>query len=793
MASPTRKRNHARRFPLSFAAKSIVLTLAATFGSPGCSSSEDGQPQETQTTGSGPNGHKGGDSQQPPKQECQDNQAFFRDQVWSSILQSKCRNCHNAGGAAKDSKLVLVGSEWGPTYMEQNMKVTQEVARNQRDGKSLLLLKPFGDASHGGGAIIDKDSPEQKTLEEFIKRIDEPVNCANGGSSQDSAYLGLEMISHEATLRKASLSLAGRLPTKEELAMVQKDQAKGLDKALSHLMEDEAFYQRLIVLFNDYFLTDLYLRNSDALALIDSQDYPDSEWFNEIEDEDARGLVRRQSNRGVAREILELVVFIVKNHRSFEEILTADYTVMNPYSARIYGAQGDFLDPLDPNEYRPVRVPGIPHAGVLTSSMFMNRFPTTETNRNRHRSKMIFRFFLATDLEALASRPLDPTQIADHNPTLNSPSCTVCHSTMDPLAGALQNWDAQGRYRPRESGWYPDMVPPGFGDLRMPPEESKRAASWLAKEIVKDKRFAVSIVHMVHKMITGHDALKEPGDATAPDYAARLKAFELQSSEFAAIATKFAAKGFEIRDVFKAMIQSPEYRVSSTTPITPEQSKTFAKLGTARLLTPEQLNAKITATLGYPWRYRAQDQDFLLSTRWYSIFYGGIDSDGVVQRITDLNGIMANIVQRMANEMSCWSVARDFGLDKGKRMLFPHVERSFVPKDENGFTVPAAEEAIKKNLVHLHEHLLGIELSSDDPEIERSYKLFVDVWSDGIKKVKDKEYPSNLSYTCRNHNDYWTGKEHPKERQISADADYTVRSWIAVMNYLLTDYRFLHE
>lgn len=792
MASPTRKRNHARRCPLAFAAKSLVLTLAATLGGVGCSSKE-GEPQDTDTSGTNPNGHNGGTNQQSPNQECQDNPAFFRDQVWSSILQSNCRNCHNAGGAAKDSKLVLVGSEWGPTYLDQNMKITEEVARNQRDGKSLLLLKPVGDASHGGGAVLDKDSAELKTLEEFIKRIDNPVTCGNNGSNDTSAYKGLEMISASAALRKASLNLAGRLPTKEELALVEKDESKGLDQALDLVMEDEAFYKRLIVLFNDYFLTDLYLRNSDALALIDTDDYPDSGWFNEVDDEAAQRLLRRESNRAVARELLELVVFIVKNHRSFEEILTADYTVMNPYSARIYGAKGDFLDPLDPNEYRPVRIPGVPHAGVLTSSMFMNRFPTTETNRNRHRSKMIFRFFLATDLEALASRPLDPTQIADHNPTLNSPSCTVCHSTMDPLAGALQNWDAQGRYRPRESGWYPDMVPPGFGDLRMPPEESKRAASWLAKQIVKDKRFALSIVHMVHKMLTGHDALKEPGDATAADYAARLKAFELQSSEFAAIAEQFAAKGFELREVFKAIIRSPDYRVASDTPMTPEQSQTFAKLGTARLLTPEQLNAKITATLGYPWRYRARDTDLLLSTQWYSIFYGGIDSDGVVQRITDLNGIMANIVQRMANEMSCWSVARDFVLEKDKRLLFPHVQRSFVPKDENGFTVPAAEEAIKKNLVHLHKHLLGVELGTNDPEIERSYKLFVDVWSDGNKKVKNKEYPRDLTYTCRSQRDFWTNKEHPKDRQVYSDADYTVRSWIAVMNYLLTDYRFLHE
>ena len=56
--------------------------------------------------------------------------------------------------------------------------------------------------------------------------------------------------------------------------------------------------------------------------------------------------------------------------------------------------------------------------------------------------------------------------------------------------------------------------------------------------------------------------------------------------------------------------------------------------------------------------YTYLDQpDYLLNSNEYKILYGGIDSDDVTERITDPNGIMANIQMRMANELACLSTA----------------------------------------------------------------------------------------------------------------------------------------
>ena len=127
-----------------------------------------------------------------------------------------------------------------------------------------------------------------------------------------------------------------------------------------------------------------------------------------------------------------------------------------------------------------------PHAGILNTPVFLARYPSTSTNRNRARARWTFKHFLGLDIEKSASRTTDPVALADtNNPTLNNPKCTVCHSVMDPVAGAFQNYGDEGLYRDQYLGldslpdsyrfvqdgvpllyqegdsWYRDMLAPG--------------------------------------------------------------------------------------------------------------------------------------------------------------------------------------------------------------------------------------------------------------------------------------------------------------------------------------------
>jgi hypothetical protein len=500
------------------------------------------------------------------------------------------------------------------------------------------------------------------------------------------------------------------------------------------------------------------------------------------------------ANKGISRQSLELLVHVVRNELPFTEILTADYTMVNPFSAKSFGVDAQFETGAY-DEFVPAKIPGIPHAGVLTNSVFMNRFPTTPTNRNRHRSRMVYKMFLATDVLRLGERPLvNATDALADNPTREESKCNVCHNVVDPMAGTLQNWNDLGVYAPPET-WHPEMVPPGFGDEVMPVSEKPRAEQWLAQQLVADPRFAISPVHILFTGLSGQEPLREPSDVNDENYLAKIRAFDVQSKVFQGIAEKFAEENFNLKTVVKEIVKSPYYRAANATGLTPEREAELAEVGTGRLLTPEQLHRKVEAITGQPWRNG--ESNFLLSEQEYLIFYGGINSDDVTTRITEPNGIMANVATRMANEMACWTVAADFAKEPTERMMFPFVEVGFEPLDLNGFEVAGASSAIRANIQYLHQRLLGEFVDLNDPEIDRTFQLYVDVWKDGRDKLalplEEGGYGQQLPGSCAATVDYWTGEPLPAGTEIVNDETYTIRAWMAVTSYLLADYRFLHE
>ncbi len=732
----------------------------------------------------------------PDSGQCVPTSQFFREQVWATTLAPKCLACHISSGAAKNSKFILQPEQF-PGYLDANYKVMEDLARFEVDGEKLLLAKPaLLGVDHGGGEQLRVDSDEYKALSELIQRIENPVACEdqiNVGNFFD----GIVQLNEVETLRKATLNLAGRLPTIDEVEQVRDFGIDSLDPVLDEIMKEEAFLDRLVEIFNDVLLTDRYLGGTEAVGLLNPEKYP-SYWFESIEDETQRNQIATYTNRGIAREALHLLKWIVQNDLPYTDILTADYQMFTPYSATSYGVKVDFKDPTDPLEIAPGKIEGIPHAGVLTTTVFLNRFPTTPTNRNRARARVLFKLFLDTDLLRLGDRPLDPSSIITVNPTMNNPSCTVCHEIMDPVSAALQNYQVANDYTPLETTpmmtWFPDMRLPGFGTTVLPEGQEKTAEQWLAKQIVADDRFARAAVRIVWNGLIGQDLLAEPFDAAQPDYVEALEAYQVQDQVVTSIADKLRANNYNLKIVFKEIIKTDYFRAKNVKGELDESRQyELANLGTATYMSPEQLNRKIEAITGYPWRPNPTSADFLTNGNEYRIFYGGIDSNTIIERIKDPNGIMANISLRMANDMACTATARDFSQDPSDRLLFPYVEPSFVPEDDNQFAVPAVTDAIRANIQHLYTHILGESYDLGDPEITAAYNLFVTIWKDGKLGVANGVYGVELPGPCRSTNDYWTGVELPEERRISGDPDYTVRAWMGVMTFMLSDYKFLHE
>lgn len=598
------------------------------------------------------------------------------------------------------------------------------------------------------------------------------------------------------TLRKASLQLVGRLPTDAEYAQVAADDEDGMRAVLDNMMTEQSFYDRVNEIFNDLLHTNRYLAKNgpgeQALNLI--RPFPNRRWFDPgegLRDEDFL-FNRITTNDSVASEPLELINYVVKNDLPMTEILTADYFMVNGYSAKSYGVIDTlaFNDEWDPDEWLPAQIPGIPHAGIMTSIMFLNRYPSSDTNRNRGRSRVVYDLFLDVDILALdGTRPDgEAVDISSVAPTMENDDCVVCHQLLDPIASSFQNWNDRGFFRPNR-GWYDDMFQAGFAGIDRPDSEVNTSLQWLGNEMQYDPRFDDAMVRIVYFGLTGQEPLDPPGD-TATD--AEWDAYNAESVHLDELKTAFVADNQNLKTLIKEIVLSPYWRADGL------ESDAFAivheETGAARLLTPELLHRKINALFGFEWRggldFYSQLIQFDVTARlldnqvYYNQIYGGIDSFVVTERLTEPNGLMVYVQERMANELACYAVPNDFLTDVDERVLFPFVDTDTQPTNN------LYESDIRDNIQHLHEYLLGDHLDIDDPEIDISYDLFTAVLESGQDNIGVSEN-GDIPFLCRRTKDIATGAA--LSTTLTEDPDYVIRAWMAVASYLMSDYRFLYE
>lgn len=734
--------------------------------------------------------------------ECLSSQQYFAEKVWIPVLSRVCMKCHSPDGLAaqKNADFLLVPSGY-PGFMDANLTMMSTLARTEFDDVSVLLRKPLGEMNHGGAAVLTAQSPEYAALTEFVRRVKAGDSCQVAPTNH--SFEDVVMLDPPATLRKASLNLLGKLPAPEQLQALQTGGEGALSTALDELFVQDAFYTRLKEIYNDRLLTDRFTGyNGYAINLLNETSFPNAvdDTYNLISEEE-----RAKINRAVAREPLELVAHVVKNDRPFTEILTAQYTVMNPFSAKMYNADAAFADASNEGEWVESNIRyydengglfAYPTAGVLTSPMFLNRFETTPTNRNRHRARVVFDMFLATDILAIGDRPLDPVASARFaNPTREDPSCNACHKVIDPVAGAFQKFDDydQERYRP-DREWHAEMFPPGYGSDEMTLDQYPFALNWLGERIAKDPRFVRATVQQIFTAVTGQKPLAYPADPDAADFSSQLKAWEAQDQFFRSTGEAFVgtAATYNLKSVFKSVVLSPYFRgANATAKLSPERAVELGAIGTGLLESPEVLARKISAVVGFPWSRGYDKNEWLLTD--YKILYGGIDSDTVVDRLRTPNGVMATVQWRMANEVACVSTAWDFSRPTNERHLFPFVAVSDVPESDMGAANPGAEALIRQNLQYLHQQILGETLATDSPELNRTYQLFMDTWNEGRAAVKAKTENESLTYACRARVNPYTGVDLADGEKLEKDANYAVRAWSAVVTYLLSDYRFLYE
>jgi len=626
------------------------------------------------------------------------------------------------------------------------------------------------------------------------------LSVFNGTSAAGSgkALAAIEMLPLDATLRAASLQLVSRLPSTSEQALVAAQGEAGLRTVLDGMMTEPAFYNRLSEIFNDWLLTNRYLSTNGSEAAIQlMRRYPTARWYDPGASSRGTDYVfnRDTTNDSVAREPLELINYVVRNNKPMTEILTANYAMLNGFSARSYGVDTSvFTNVSDPNEFRPVKLSGTPHAGILSSLMFLNRYPTSATNRNRARSRVVYDLFLDVDILALDGARPDGTavDISSTAPTLENADCVKCHSLLDPIASSFKNWNLAGSFvKPRT--WYTDMFQAGFNGTAFPVTSSEEPLQWLTARIVQDARFDSAIVRLLYTGMTGQEPLDAPGANATP---AETEAYLAESAHLDEIQAKYVAANRTLKTLVKEIVLSPYWRADGLSD--PAQGVVHAATGAARLLTPEMLHRKLNALFGFEWRGTLNSYSSnvkLLSTarlldrrQYFGQIYGGIDSFTITERLSDPNGLMVFVQERMANEMACYAVPNDFLPPKSQRRLFAGVEKT------TQLATTQDRDAVKATIVHLHKYLLGESLALNDPEITATYQLFEAVLVEGRKRVGVSEL-TTLPALCQRNNDMLTGASLSSggvDGRLRDDPQYVIRAWMAVVAYLLADYRFLY-
>jgi len=655
---------------------------------------------------------------------------------------------------------------------EQNLDVFRTVARINFQNESLVTAKARGFTQHGGGAVLQEGTANYALLSNFVDRA---RACTDelpppSGTAKVIRGSGYEQLS------KLTVAVAGRPPTSDEVNVIA---AAGSDQAmidnmligiLDGLMDEEAFYVRVGEIYNDLLLTDQHANSTDS----PEQNFGNLVYFaNEFYFSNRNDAARRGANYGIARAPLALIRYVIENDRPFTEIVTADYTMVNPYSAVIYGVNpggANYPYSSDNNvanhsydDWRRVdslrQTEGhqaiISTAGVISMHVFLDRYPSTPTNINRHRSRTVFDYFLGLDIESLAPRDgLDLNSVIGDVPTYQDPQCAVCHDVMDPVAGLFTKRPLDGRYHPGypyqhtlSTNGVPHMVPAGYGDTRnnpaveLPTDEELSPLDWLGDRIGSDDRFAQKTVRIVLNAFTGSQSF-------SPDVTAFVEATK----------NAFVASGFDFKEIVRRVLLSDYFLAQNLN--ASESPNNYESIGSNRLLTPEELDRRITSVTGGSYAWRGPNSNTGLRGGHY-LLYGGIDSDEITTRPTSPTSFFPGVQRRIANQVACERVAAD--LYSGGT-LFPYVDETVTPS--NG-----GEAAIRTNLQFLHRRLLGEDLTSDNAEIDASYQLFLD-----IRALGETTIPTQ----CRGGGG-------------ATDNNGTVLPWMAVVNYLLSDYRFFYN
>ncbi len=263
----------------------------------------------------------------------------------------------------------------------------------------------------------------------FLFRIETPGDALSEASAEDDVPLDPYQLA-----TRLSYFLWSSTPDSQllDLADQGKLDASEVERQVCRMLAD----QRSDSLASEFAAQWFGLRNLNGFE-------PDSDRFKGVDQE----LLAM-----MAEETKQVFMNVVRENRSIDELLSADYTFVNSRLAEHYG-----LTNVEGQEFRRVSLADQPRRGVLSHASVLTLTSNPTRTSPVKRGKWILENILGTP-------PPDPppgvpeleeTKTAGANATLReqlvlhreNAACASCHRVMDQLGFGLEEFDAVGRFR----------------------------------------------------------------------------------------------------------------------------------------------------------------------------------------------------------------------------------------------------------------------------------------------------------------------------------------------------------
>ncbi len=247
------------------------------------------------------------------------------------------------------------------------------------------------------------------------------------------------------------------------------------------------------------------------------------------------------------RETWETLAFDDK--ASALNLFVTPKVVVNAELAKLYGIDASGLD-ANKFEVRSLPADGM-RVGILGKAGFLSQFANQKEGSPTLRGKFMRDALMCTPIppppgdadlvldEPPADMPLTKRQRLELHRT--SPACAGCHNMMDPLGLPLENFDAIGRFRTTDRGLPIDPTSE-FGGK---PVADARA---LGNVVASDLAVAQCMVRKYYSYAVGHEER------------------DVDGSVLNALAERFQASGFQLRDLILEVVTNDAFSLVAPQP-----------------------------------------------------------------------------------------------------------------------------------------------------------------------------------------------------------------------------------